>query len=98
MAPAAAHADTTNACSVPVDIARFGLKEFTNPEPIPSSGGVLTAAFNLGYSNPAVTKIGPCGLTLRTYNGRLIGPTLIAKPGDLLKFTVTNNLPRDPNC
>jgi FtsP/CotA-like multicopper oxidase with cupredoxin domain len=46
------------------------------------------------YSDPAQTMIAGCRLTLRTYNGKLVGPTLRVKPGQTLKFTVENDLPR----
>ena len=60
--------------------------------------GFLTATLTIGYTNPATTKIGQCGVTLRSYNGGLVGPTLIVKPGDTIKLIVRNNLPRDPMC
>lgn len=34
-------------------------------------------------------------LTLRSYNGKLIGPTLVARPGDTLKIRLNNLLPPD---
>jgi FtsP/CotA-like multicopper oxidase with cupredoxin domain len=45
------------------------------------------------FSDPAKEKIAGCGVTLRTYQGRPIGPTMRVKPGQTLKFTVQNNLP-----
>ncbi|MEI9887657.1 MAG: multicopper oxidase family protein [Rhizomicrobium sp.] len=100
LAPAAAQAETPieNPCAVPVSIDDYGLKEFKNPPDVESVGSVLTTTLDLRYSDPAITKIGQCGLTLRTYNGGLVGPTLRVKPGDLMKITVKNNLPVDPMC
>jgi len=40
-------------------------------------------------------------LELRSYNGKQVGPTLIARPGDTLKVRLVNNLPPDipvPHC
>lgn len=40
-------------------------------------------------------------LTLRSYNGALMGPTLVARPGDTLRIRLINKLPTDartPHC
>ena len=38
-------------------------------------------------------------VVLRSYNGHLVGPTLRVKPGDTLKVTIENQLPKDdPSC
>jgi len=44
------------------------------------------------YSDPSKKRIAGCGLSLRTYNGELVGPTLRVKPGQTLRFTVKNDL------
>ncbi len=40
-------------------------------------------------------------LYLRSYNGQIVGPTLVASPGDTLKIRMTNTLPAEqhpPHC
>ncbi|HEY0106914.1 MAG TPA: multicopper oxidase family protein [Rhizomicrobium sp.] len=94
--PLAAHAADpapVNPCTVPVDYNIYGMKPFQNPPEVVSQDGVLTTTLDIHYSDPATTKVGECGLTLRTYGGSLIGPTLKVKPGDVMKITVKNNLP-----
>jgi FtsP/CotA-like multicopper oxidase with cupredoxin domain len=89
----------TNPCTEKLDYKVYGLKDFQNPKPIESVGATLTATLDIHYTDPATTKIGNCGLTLRSYNGGIVGPTLIVKPGDLMKITVKNNLlPINPKC
>jgi FtsP/CotA-like multicopper oxidase with cupredoxin domain len=97
-APAVEAQPAPNPCAVPVPIDPNKLPPFRNPPPIESVNGFLTATLNIGYTNPATTKIGQCGVTLRSYNGGLVGPTLIVKPGDTIRLLVRNNLPRDPTC
>ena len=41
-------------------------------------------------------QIADCPVKLRSYDGRLVGPTLRAKPGDTLKILVKNMLPPNP--
>ncbi len=98
IAASVAHAAAVNPCTVPVDYNRYGMKPFQNPPDVFSQGGVLTTTLDIRYSDPAVTKIGQCGLTLRGYNGGLVGPTLRVKPGDLMKITVKNDLPVRTPC
>lgn len=43
----------------------------------------------------AYNRIGEDPVFLRSYNGRLVGPTLRAKPGDTLHITLKNDLPPD---
>ncbi len=56
------------------------------------------APLKIQYSDPNKKNIAGCGLTLRTYNGELVGPTLHAKPGQTLGFTVENNLPKNDSA
>lgn len=76
----------------------YGLEEFRDP-PLAAEYPMETGRyvrnyhpFDIRYSNPLEKKIAGCGLTLRTYGGELVGPTLRVKPGQTLRFTVENNL------
>ena len=76
-----------------IDVARYGSKPFQNPPEIVSRNGILTAELATRYTDPAAISIGGCGVTLRTYNGQPVGPTLRAKPGDVLNIMLNNQLP-----
>ncbi len=94
-----AMAQSPNPCTKKLDYKVDGLKDFQNPKPIESVGTTLTATLDIHYTDPATTKIAGCGLTLRSYNGGIVGPTLKVSPGDLMKITVKNNLlPINPKC
>ena len=86
-------AATAPPCAVPVSIEKYGVKPFKNPPVISSVNGILTATLDIKYTESSTTKIGKCGLKLRSYNGGIVGPTLKVKPGDVMKLTVTNDLP-----
>jgi FtsP/CotA-like multicopper oxidase with cupredoxin domain len=47
------------------------------------------------YTDPSKISIGGCGVKLRTYNGRLVGPTLRVKPGEVLDILLNNQLPEE---
>lgn len=66
---------------------------FLNPTEIKSVNGLFTATLDVSYGEYA---IGSHRVRLRTYNGSLIGPTLRAKPGDVLEIKLSNNLPEEP--
>lgn len=63
---------------------------FVEPTVVPSVNGVLTASLIV---DKAHLTIGVDPVFLRCYNGKLVGPTLRAKPGDVLKITIGNRLP-----
>jgi FtsP/CotA-like multicopper oxidase with cupredoxin domain len=70
-------------------------KPFSEPEIIESVNGVLNTTLTVEYGN---NIIGECPVYLRSYNGKLVGPTLRARPGDTLRITLRNELPKDdPN-
>lgn len=58
-----------------------------------SRDGILSATLTVQYSDPATPKIAGCPVHLRTYGGKLVGPTLRAEPGDVLDITLDNRLP-----
>jgi FtsP/CotA-like multicopper oxidase with cupredoxin domain len=73
------------------------------PRPLPeletlrSTGGDLTVNLKLEYSNS--NKIGEDFVSLRSYNGKLVGPTLRVKPGQTLNVRFENKLPcLKPRC
>ena len=70
-----------------------------------SDSGVLSATLTAAYheydfttfkDNQTFTK----RVKLRKYNGQLLGPTLVARPGDTLKIRLVNQLPEEqhPTC
>ncbi len=81
----------------------YGLEELKDPPvleegPITMEDGKEVRSYKpleIQYSNPQEDKIAGCGLRVRTYNGELVAPTLRAKPGQTMKFTVTTNKLRE---
>lgn len=63
------------------------------PEVIRSQGTVLKATLTV---IKAKNVIGSDPVELRSYNGKLVGPTLRCKPGDTLFITVDNQLAPEP--
>jgi FtsP/CotA-like multicopper oxidase with cupredoxin domain len=81
-----------------IDVGKYGGQAFQNPPEIVAHGGVLRTTLVTRYTDPEKIKIGGCGVKLRTYNGQLVGPTLRAKPGDVLDILLDNQLPvESPN-
>ena len=76
-------------------LARTPLTQSTNlldhqPPRIESKDGVLTVDLDVQFADlPVNGQI----CNLRTYNGRFPAPTLVAKPGDILRVRQINNLP-----
>src|SRR5690606_29121751 len=68
---------------------------FANPPEVRAEGGRAATTLEVRYTDPAAVRIAGCPVTLRTYNGRLVGPTLRARPGDVLAPLVANRLPRE---
>jgi len=84
------------ACAfVPVDYLRWGRQPFRNPPEVRSSGGALRDTLAVQYTDPRSTSLAGCPLTLRSYNGQLVGPTLRVSPGDTLAPLLDNRLPRE---
>jgi FtsP/CotA-like multicopper oxidase with cupredoxin domain len=88
-----ASADTPGCEYKDIDVARYGEKPLQNPPDIVSRNGVLTTDLVAQYTDPNTLSIGGCPLHLRTYGGKLVGPTLRAKPGDVLDIRLDNQLP-----
>jgi FtsP/CotA-like multicopper oxidase with cupredoxin domain/peroxiredoxin len=63
---------------------------FVTPPVIASADGKLVAELTVSYAG---NQIGADKVNLRSYNGGLTGPTLVANPGDTLFIRLINNLP-----
>jgi FtsP/CotA-like multicopper oxidase with cupredoxin domain len=74
-------------------LARAATEPFAEAEAIHSVDGVLRATLVVKYGDNVIRG---SRAHLRSYNGRLVGPTLRAKPGDVLKIRVENRLPSIP--
>ncbi|HWK89722.1 MAG TPA: multicopper oxidase domain-containing protein, partial [Longimicrobium sp.] len=80
---------------VPIDVERYGKQPFQNPPELRSADGRLETDLVVQYTDPRTTSLGGCPLTLRSYNGALVGPTLRVRPGDVLSPVLNNRLPRE---
>jgi FtsP/CotA-like multicopper oxidase with cupredoxin domain len=81
-----------------INAAKYGNKPFQNPPEVTSNKGSLNTNLRVKYTDPNTTTIGGCPVKLRSYNGQLVGPTLRAKPGDVLNIFLDNQLPKEtPN-
>jgi FtsP/CotA-like multicopper oxidase with cupredoxin domain len=67
--------------------------DFQEPETLTAANGVLSTTLTVEYGDPTKNKIGDCPVHLRSYNGKLVGPTLRVRPGDTLRINLVNNLP-----
>lgn len=70
-------------------LAAAATVSFQQPPEILSHNGVLSATL---VGMKAVNRIGDDPVYLRSYNGALVGPTLRARPGDVLRIVVRNDL------
>jgi FtsP/CotA-like multicopper oxidase with cupredoxin domain/peroxiredoxin len=75
------------------DLALASTAAFQEPDSIASAGGVLNATLTVAYANNTIASD---PVRLRSYNDKLVGPTLRAKAGDSLRIAVVNNLPPNP--
>jgi FtsP/CotA-like multicopper oxidase with cupredoxin domain len=78
-----------------IDVKKYGYAPFQNPSDIHSKGGVLDTRLNAQYTDPATISIAGCPVTLRTYNGQLVGPTLRVRQGDVINLLLDNQLPKE---
>ena len=79
----------------PIDVDRWGKQPFRNPPELRSSGGRLSARLPVRMTDRTKVSIAGCPVTLRTYRGELVGPTLRVRPGDVLAPMLANELPRE---
>ncbi len=94
-APAGAQSPGGACAYKPIDVARYGNQPFRNPPEIRSRNGRLETVLRVEYTNPRTTSLGGCPVTLRSYNGQLVGPTFRLRPGDVLAPLLDNRLPRE---
>jgi FtsP/CotA-like multicopper oxidase with cupredoxin domain len=78
-----------------IDIDKYGRRPFQNPPAAVSEKGQLKTTVTVRYTDPTKVSIAGCNVTLRTYNGALVGPTLRLKPGDVLSLLMDNQLPKE---
>jgi FtsP/CotA-like multicopper oxidase with cupredoxin domain len=80
---------------VAIDIDKWGKQDFRNPPEVRSRNGVLNDTLVVQYTTPSNTSLAGCPLTLRSYNGQLVGPTMRVQPGDVMRPLLDNRLPRE---
>ncbi|KAF0811742.1 Multicopper oxidase mco [Andreprevotia sp. IGB-42] len=90
-----AWADVAGCAYKSIDIAKYGRQELLNPPNISARNGVLNTVLETRYTDPKTISLGGCPLKLRTYNGQLVGPTLRARPGDVMDILLNNQLPKE---
>lgn len=79
----------------PIDVDKYGKQPFRNPPDVRAQNGRLETSFTVQYTDPKTTQIAGCGVKLRTYDGKLVGPTLRVKQGDVVNLLLKNNLPKE---
>lgn len=88
--PVASQAAKPGCELVDIDIQKFGGAPLLQPQVIQSANGRLDATLEVAY---ATNEVAGCEVKLRSYNGKLAGPTLRARPGDTLFIKMKNSLP-----
>jgi FtsP/CotA-like multicopper oxidase with cupredoxin domain len=68
----------------------YAEQDFENPQEIRSKNGVLETTLKVEYGD---NKIAGCPVHLRSYNGKLVGPTLRVEQGDTISIKLINDLP-----
>src|SRR5215217_126845 len=71
-------------------ILKYGGGQLLEPRTVLPDGGILDYELRVAYSK---FWIAGCEVELRTYNGSLVGDTIRARPGDLLRIRLVNDLP-----
>ncbi len=74
-------------------LAETATVSFQQPEEIWAVDGTLSVTL---VGMMAHNRIGDDPVYLRSYNGKLVGPTLRAKPGETLLITLKNDFPKEP--
>lgn len=91
VSPTAAQAEAGGPC--PYEPIPAGLEPFRNPPEERARKHRLDTTLTVKYTKRSEVSLGGCRLHLRSYNGRLFGPTLRLKPRDDLNLTLRNRLP-----
>ncbi|XXF75443.1 multicopper oxidase family protein [Myxococcaceae bacterium GXIMD 01537] len=68
--------------------------ELRLPDEVRSVDGELDVTLRVAYAD---NTLGTAPVHLRNYNGKLVGPTLRVKPGDVLNVRLLNELPAEPD-
>jgi FtsP/CotA-like multicopper oxidase with cupredoxin domain len=86
------------------ELAMASSEPFEDPLVLESANGILNVSLDVVYATNSIDVFDentgqrkPARVHLRSYNGALVGPTLVAKPGDLLKIQLKNSLPLESN-
>lgn len=83
------------------------LKALKNPDELKNEksakrGGDVNYTLTIDYAKNTIPNPGTGRddtVNLRSYNGKLVGPTVKILPGNLLRMNLINNLsPKDPSC
>jgi len=74
-------------------LALTTLNGYYEPGELVAANGTLSTTLTVTYGR---NMIGKDPVYLRSYNGQLVGPTLRARPGDVMRLTVRNTLPTEP--
>lgn len=79
------------------DLADVEPSAWVEPQIIESHNGVLNTTLVVMMGR---NKVGEKNVNLRSYNGKLVGPVIEFKAGDVLNVNLVNNLPAnsDPLC
>jgi len=80
---------------LPIDIDKYGKQPFQNPPDIRAVNGETDTTFTVQFTDGKATKLGGCPLKLRTYDGKLVGPTLRVSQGDVINLMLKNRLPEE---
>jgi FtsP/CotA-like multicopper oxidase with cupredoxin domain len=80
----------------PIDLSAYGMAPLQNPSEVTSVNGIVHVTLTMTYTDPNSTTIGPCPVNLRSYGGKLIGPTLRVKQGETIAINLQNQLPLNP--
>ena len=78
------------------DVAKWGGQPFRNPAAVSPTDKNNPYLLTVEYTKPTNgiwPSINGCPLKVRSYNGKLVGPTLVARPGDTLYIDLHNALP-----
>ena len=78
-----------------ISARKYGMQPFRNPPEIRARNGRIDTTLTVQYTDPRTTSLGGCPLTMRSYNGGLVGPTLRVRPGDVIAPLLDNRLPKE---
>jgi FtsP/CotA-like multicopper oxidase with cupredoxin domain len=77
-----------------INADRWGKQDFRNPPEVRLTSENADT-LHVRYTDPRTTALAGCALTLRTYDGQLVGPTYRVRPGQTMNLLLANQLPRE---